>query len=421
MMLIHSLFSFLRSSLAIGCSLLVLVMGCDGIGGGEEEHPSPPRPLTAAEKTVVDADQRFGLRLLRATVDAEEAGENVFVSPISVSMALGMTLNGARGETRTAMERALEKQNLSPDEINDAYRGLIDLLEGLDPNVEVSIANSIWYREDVSVKQAFIDTNRTHFDAEVAGLDFASSGAPDRMNDWVNEETNGTISKIVSGPISDDILMYLINATYFKGAWRTQFDPEKTEEGPFHLADGATVTVPMMKRTEEVSPPLLRTDQFTAVDLAYGDSLYSMTILLPREDASVRGVVDSLDAEAWTRITTQMTATELGRLKMPKFTLQYERKMRDVLTDLGMGVAFTEQANFRGIADTRLAIHKVKHKTFLQVDEEGTEASAVTSVSVGPTSAPPSVVVDRPFVVVIRENHSDTLLFTGVVMNPTSG
>ncbi len=404
-------------------SVLVFLVGCDWIGENEEKEASPPRPLTATEKTVVDTDQRFGLKLLRATVDAEDAGKNVFVSPISVSMALGMTLNGARGETRTAMERALEKQDLSPPEINDAYRGLIDLLEGLDPNVEVALANSIWYREGVPVKQAFIDTNRTHFDAEVSGLDFSSPQASDRINGWVEDETRGNIPNIVPNQIPKEVIMYLINATYFKGPWRTQFDPAETEEEPFHRADGSTVTVPMMERTEEVSPPLLRTDQFTAIDLAYSDSLYSMTILLPHEDTSVGAVVDSLDAETWTQMTSQMRPTELSRLKLPKFTLRYEKELKEILSDLGMGVAFTEQADFRDIADTdrSLFISEVKHKTFLQVNEEGTEASAATSVGVGADSGPPSLVVDRPFVVAIRENHSGTILFAGTVMNPSSG
>jgi serpin B len=337
-------------------------------------------------------------------------------------MALGMTLNGARGETREAMEGVLEKQDLSPAEINDAYRGLIDLLEDLDPKVEVALANSIWYRESLPVRRAFIDTNRTHFDAEVAGLDFSDPGTADRINGWVNEETRGNIDEIVPASIPKHVVMYLINATYFKGAWRTQFDPAKTDDGDFHLADGSTVSVPMMKRTEDVNPPYLRTEQFTAVDLAYGDSLYSMTALLPRKGSSVREVVDSLDAEMWTRVTEQMRPRGLSHVKMPKFTLGYKKQLKDILTDLGMGVAFTDRANFRDIADTSLAISEVKHKTFLRVDEEGTEASGATSVGVGVvTSAPPSVVFDRPFVLAIRENHSGTILFLGTVTNPAAG
>jgi serpin B len=367
----------------------------------------------------VDTDNTFGLKLLRSAVHAEEESTNVFLSPISVSMALGMTLNGARGDTRAAMEATLEKQGLAPSEINDAYRGLIDLLEGLDPNVEVDLANSIWYRESFPVRQAFIDTNRTHFDAEVEGLDFADPAASDQINGWVNDETRGNIPNIVPNQIPADVIMYLINATYFKGPWQDRFNPAKTSHETFHRADGSTVTVPMMEKTEDVVHPSYATDQFQAVDLAYGDSLYSMTVLLPHKEATVQDVVDGLDTETWTEVTEGLTPTMFGRLQLPKFTLRYKKTLNNILTDLGMGIAFTDQANFRGIADKPLAISEVKHKTFLQVDEEGTEASGVTSVGIRVTSAPPSFVVNRPFVVVLRERHSDTILFIGTVMDPT--
>lgn len=407
--------------------VLGLLSGCDLFGSEKNSDETPkPRSLTTVEKQVVETDNRFGLKLLRSTVEAEHADagtpQNVFLSPLSVSMALGMTLNGARGETRAAMERTLEKQDLSPAEINDAYRGLIDLLETLDPNVDVALANSIWYREALPVRQAFIDTNRVHFDAEVAGLDFSSAEASDRINSWVDDETRGNIETIVPASIPDEIVMYLINATYFKGAWRTQFDPEKTEEEAFRLADGSTIQVPMMTQTEDIYHPYLRTEQFTAVDLAYGDSLYSMTLLRPNEGTSVATLVDSLDAEMWTRVTQEMKSRELSRVKVPKFTLRYEKTLGDILSNLGMDIAFDpKRANFRDIADASLFISKVKHKTFLRVNEEGTEASAATSVGVGATSVPPSIVLDRPFVLAIRENHSGTVLFLGVIANPNEG
>jgi len=411
-------------TLSIGTVLLGLVAGCDLFAPSEDASTAPPRALTSTEKQVVASDQRFGLRLFRTAFQAgsedANANGNVLLSPVSVSMALGMTLNGARGETRTAMEEALEKQDLSPAEINDAYRGLIDLLEGLDPTVEMALANAIWYRRSLPVRPAFIDTNEVHFDAEVTGLDFSDPDASKRMNDWVKDKTQSNIERIVPSEIPKATMMYLMNATYFKGSWRAKFDPEKTEDAPFHLADGSTTSLPMMERTENVRPPYLQTEEFTAVDLAYGDSLFSMTVLLPREKHTVADVVDDLDAEQWSRITEKMRPRALRRLAMPRFTVRYEKTLNDILSALGMTVAFTHQANFRGIADTSLALDKVKHKTFLRVDEDGTEASAATSVGVGIVSADPAVVVDRPFVVAIRENHSGTILFLGAVMNPSA-
>jgi serpin B len=405
---------------AVVTAALLLGAGCDSAGPDDASSDMPPRPLTATEVQVVAADNAFGFELLRSTVASEAPSTNVFVSPISVSMALGMTLNGARGTTRDAMETALQKQGLSPGAINDAYRGLIDLLEGLDPSVEVALANSIWYRNDLRVHPAFIDTNKVHFDAEVAALDFSAPSASERINDWAHANTRGNISEIVPAQIPPEIVMYLINATYFKAPWRIPFDPSNTDDASFHRADGSTATVPMMERTDAVNAPFVRTDAFTAVDLAYGDSLYSMTILLPNEGTSVREVVDTLDADTWAQTVDQMRPTALSRLALPRFDLRYKKELKDVLTELGMGVAFTEQADFRGMADTALAISEVTHKTFLRVNEEGTEASAATSVGIGVTSAPPSFVVDRPFVVAIRENHTGTILFVGTVMDPTA-
>lgn len=406
---------------AVPLAGLLFVAGC-GLTGSETDASAPadpPRALTAAEKQVVAADNEFGLSLFRETVGAD-AGENVFLSPLSVSMALGMTLNGARGETRAAMETALRKQDLAPGEINDAYRGLIDFLKGLDPSVQVAIANSIWHDSDFTVKQPFIDTNQEHFDAEVAGLDFADPSASKRINDWVAQATDDNIREIVPETIPDRMRMYLINATYFAGKWRVPFDPANTQERPFERADGSTVSVPMMERTEDVVHPVARTDAYTAVDIAYGDSLYSMTLLVPRGENTVEGLVDTLDADAWSRITDRMRSRELSRIQIPKFTLEYERSLNDILSSLGMGIAFSDAADFTDIADANLAITEVKHKTRLEVDEEGTEASAATSVGIGIVSLPPEVVVDRPFVVAIRENHSGTILFLGTVMDPTA-
>ena len=397
-----------------------LLGGCDLAGSDTDASApaDPPRPLTANETQVVEADNAFGLSLFRETVRAENGG-TVLLSPLSVSMVLGMTLNGARGDTRTAMETALRKQDLAPAEINDAYRGLLDLLTTLDPSVEVSIATSIWH-DDVDVKQPFIDTNREHFDAEVAGLDFADPSASDRINTWVADATGGNIDAIVPGRIPDHLRMYLVNATYFAGDWRVPFDPADTRERPFIRADGSTVSVPMMERTESVTHPFYRTDAFTAVDVAYGDSLYAMTLLVPRGDNTVQGLVDTLDTETWARITDRMSPRSLSRLQIPKFTLEYERSLPRILRSLGMGIAFSDDANFRDIADANLAIDDVKHKTTLRVDEEGAEASAATAVGIGVVSVPPEVIVDRPFVVAIRENHSGTILFLGTVMDPTA-
>jgi serpin B len=400
------------------CAILVVLAARCSSFEPEPERRSPPRPLTAAEQQIADADNRFGLKLFRAIRDGTP-DENIFISPLSVSMALGMTLNGANGETRAAMEETLEHAGLSETEINASYRGLIDLLTTLDPNVTLGLANSIWYREGFSVEPSFIEANQQYFDAAVEALDFGRPGAPDVINGWVSDNTNGTIETIVQS-IPGNVVMYLINALYFKGDWRTPFDEELTREAGFTRPDGTSSTVDMMT-LEDATLPVHFGERLTAVDLPYGDSLYSMTVLLPREGHAVDELAADLDAARWNQITDALAPQKLSALEMPAFKLEYEKGLEEVLTDLGMGIAFAPgRADFSGIqAGGGLWIDKVKHKTFIEVDERGTEAAAVTSV-IMVESLPPSIRVDRPFLFVIREQHSGTMLFIGQVTDPAA-
>ena len=404
----------MRSLLFVLLSAL-LIAGCSLSGPDESTNTAPPRALTAAEKQVVESDNKFGLKLFR-TISDEAAGENVFISPTSVSMALGMTLNGAEGETRAAMEEALEHAGLSEAEINESYRGLIDLLTTLDPEVTLSIANSIWHDQRFAVEPDFIDTNETYFDAQVEALDFADPGAVDTINNWVSDKTRGKIETILQS-ISPQEVMFLINALYFKGTWTYEFDEAETQDEAFTQHDGTTTQVPMMH--QETDLPYFETEQFQAVDLPYGDSLYSMTVLLPRDGHDVDALAADLDQEQWADWTSRFETRAID-LKLPRFTMDYKQNLNDALTALGMGIAFNcGQADFTGInANGGLCISRVKHKTFLEVNEEGTEAAAVTLVGVDVTSiggGPTAVHVNRPFVLAIREQHSGTLLFIGKV------
>lgn len=391
--------------LGVGLSRCTLV--------SSEDEPVVLRSLSAEEQRVVSSDNRFGLKLFRA-LNADAPEENLFISPLSVSMALGMTLNGANGETRQAMEETLELAGLTEEQINAAYRSLIDLLTQLDPDVAFTIANSIWHRDDFAVEPAFVDVNRRAFDAEVRALDFGAPEAPATINRWVEDATNGKIDRIIDA-IGPDMVMFLINAIYFKGTWTYAFDASETTEKPFTNLDGTVASVPMMR--QQASLPYLATETFEAVDLPYGDSLFSMTVLLPRPGVDVNELVAQIDQAQWDAWTGQFRARSVD-LQLPRFELAYEKKLNDVLTALGMGVAFTGAADFTGIHRAGgLKISFVKHKSFVEVNEEGTEAAAVTVVGIELTSAGGTarVHVDRPFVFVIRERHSGTLLFTGKV------
>jgi serine protease inhibitor len=407
-----------KSTVILGWLAILVTVGCKDLGTSSDQQRVPPRPLTSQEQAIVSADNAFGFKLLN-TVNQGEAGKNVFISPVSVSMALGMTLNGAVGATRDSMAWTLECAGLTQTDINTSYKSLIALLTGLDPKVQFKIANSIWYRPDLEVEEDFKSVNREYFDAEVNQIDFGDAGAAGTINSWVDRSTNGKIKKIVPDPIPREIVMYLINAIYFKGTWTYRFDAGLTRDDTFELHGGSTTPCRIMYQKGKFR--YLETDQLQAVDLPYGDAGFSMTILLPKAGIGIDQFLADVSGERWSEWTGALTETE-GEIFLPKFTLEYEKNLNDVLKAMGMAIAFAPDiADFTRI-DKRggLFISEVMHKTFVQVDEEGTEAAAATSVGIGRTSIGDQFVmrVDRPFVFAIRENHSGTILFIGKITDP---
>ena len=383
-----------------------------------------PRALTAGEQQLVAANNRFAFSLFREIARQEPAEKNLFISPVSIAMALGMTVNGAAGTTRDSMLRALELTDLSMAEVNAGYRGVIDLLRGLDRNVEFTLANSIWYRTGIVPDPGFLDDTRTFFDADVRSLDFASPTAARTINDWVSTATRGKIPTIVDSPIPDSVIMYLINAIYFRGNWTQQFDRALTRNATFNLLGGGLVLAPTMSHGDPAPARYYAGDGVTIVDLPYGGRAWSMTIVLPRSAAATDSVVAGLTAERWDTWMGLLDSTGVF-VTMPKFTLRNDLEMTGVLSALGMREAFCGpwHTDFTRLYPPGGAcITKVKHKTFVDVYEEGTEAAAVTSVEIGVTSAPLElrVVVDRPFLVAIRERLTGTVLFLGRVMNPVT-
>ncbi len=381
-----------------------------------------PRALTPQEQRLIDADNRFAIKLLKqATADTQDTLPNLFVSPLSVAMALAMTYNGAATTTQEAMRSTLELDSMSVGEVNESYRSLIDLLRNLDPHVHFQIANSIWYLQGYAIEQPFLDANRNYYDAQVTGLDFSSPTAVTAINDWVSAQTNGKIDKIVD-VIPDGMRLYLIDAIYFKGDWTKQFDPKLTQPRPFRLPDGSSVNVPTMTYGRAVDLRLAYHPDATIVDLPYGGTPFSMTIVLPRDTSTVEHLVAALTAEQWHDWTNNLHTGE-GELYLPKFKLTNTLGLIPTLGALGMGIAFGCQpltADFTRIhTPSELCITEVKHKSYVDVNEAGTEAAAVTSVGVGLTSVPPAIRMDRPFIFALRENLSGTILFMGVIRHPT--
>jgi serpin B len=396
-----------------------LLAGC----GGDAIGPITelPRALTAAESDLIAADNRFAFKLLEA-VAAGETGPNLFISPLSVGMALGMTYNGAAGETEVAMRQALELGGLTLEAINASYRGVIDLLRGLDPSVEFTIANSLWHRAGVTPAPDFLERVSRHFDANITGLDFASPTAAPTINAWVDDRTGGRIREIVEAPIDAATIAFLINAIYFKGSWTHRFDPDRTAPWPFQLANGSERDVPLMRSDGEIPVRYARVNDVDVLDLPYGGGAFRMTIVLPETPETLADLVARTTAAAWTGWTDALDSADLV-VALPKFSLSYEQSLNDELEALGMAIAFScddpPVADFSAmVPGGGVCLTEVKHKTFVDVNEVGTEAAAATSVGAGVVSAPPSVEVDRPFVFAIREALSGTILFLGVIGDP---
>ena len=402
-------------------AVLLLAGACTGATEPASDKPSPtldalPRALTAGEQRVIGATNDFSFALFRR-LSAAQQNDNVFTSPLSASMALGMTMHGAAGTTYDEMRATPGLGGTATEtEIGESYKSLIALLRGLDPAVDFRIANSIWYRTGFPVNQSFLDAGRDWFDARVSAIDFGSPAAVPTINAWVSTATAGKIPTIVE-TIRDDQIMFLINAIYFKGSWRTKFDPVQTVDAPFR-GIGGDQPAKLMHR--EGTMKYLQTAAFQAVDLPYGNSAYSMTVVLPNEGRGIDAVAASLESAAWTQWMNQFRNADVD-LHLPRFKLAWERGLIPDLQTLGMRAAFVPGgADFTRLspAGRDLYINVVKQKTYVDVNEEGTEAAAVTNVGVALVSMPVRIPfrVDRPFIVVLRERLSGTVLFVGKIV-----
>lgn len=398
---------------------VVASLVCGGCTPATEPGPPAaitalPRSLTNAEARTIESANAFTFELFKKAAGARP-DSNVFISPLSASLALGMTLNGARGSTFHSMRTAIQFGSATQNDINTSYQSLIALLRSIDPTVELEIANSIWYRNSVTLLAGFTDAAKTYFDARATGLDFTDVAASKAIvNGWVSDKTRGKIPSIIDD-ISQDDIAFLINAIYFTGKWRAKFDPAKTTIADFTTATGSVQHVPLMAQSEEHRYGGSGGAQI--VDLPYGNTAFTMTVVLPPPGISVEQYVTGLTPATWTSMTAAMSKS-LVNLTMPKLKLEYSRKMNDDLSALGMGVAFSDRADFSGMSTmSGLYIKYVKQKAYVDINEEGTEAAAVTVVGIGVVSAPASVTmrVDRPYLFVIRERFSGTIVFIGKV------
>jgi serpin B len=398
---------------------LLLSIGFVSCKKSEPAAQQDPKAITLSQKDkeVIASSNDFGISLFAKTAQTETG--NLMLSPLSASAALTMLLNGCNNETYDQLKTMLGyAPNLTIGEINQSYRSLISQLLDADEKVQLSIANAIFYRLGFQVKPAFLNTMATDFESQVSGLDFNAPAALSTINQWASDNTNGKIPKVLD-EISPQAVMFLMNALYFKGEWTQQFDAANTSLRPFNLEDGSTIQVPTMNE-EKVGALKYNGSDYTALEMPYGRKNFSMVLIVPNNNLS--DFYQSFDINTWNEITStfdQMNSWNETMVQLPKFKFDYEKKLNDQLIEMGMVDAFSPMAaDLSGISDADIFVSFVKQNTFVEVNEEGTEAAAVTTIGIELTSVGPYFVVDKPFIFAIRERTTNTLLFIGGVTNP---
>lgn len=395
--------------------LILLISACNS------NLPEPnPKPITLELKaqTLVKNNNEFGLEMFRR-LNTEEP-ENINISPLSVSLALAMTYNGACADTKAAMEKALKFEQYDTNDINQTFSDLIDALLNADNTITLDIAHSIWYKQGFNVLDTFKDINRNYYNAEVKELDFAQSDALDIINGWIEDNTGGKIRDMIE-EIDPNHVMFLINAIYFKGIWKTEFEEKNTYEQAFYITPDKSVNTQMMHKTDTVA--YQKTEIFSAIELPYGRGNFNMVILLPNEDSNLQTIIDSLTADNWSLWMNSFGNKQEVNITIPRFAIDYNKQLNDVLSDMGMKIAFESTADFCGInPDADLYIDYVQHNTFIDVNEKGTEAAAATVVAMRECVAMPPTVfnANRPFLYAITEKETGTILFIGKTVNPTN-
>lgn len=395
--------------------------GPDGGTAGADSLTALPRALSTGEQLAISGGNQFAFRLLR-TADVGSR-DNVLLSPLSVSFALGLTMNGAAGGTLTEMQQTLGWGSASRADINMAYRDLMTLLPTLDrANVQVQVANGVWVRTPNQPDTGFVSEARRFFAAPVHSLP-TPRAMYDSVNTWAARTTDGRIPRVLPGDPPQDLMMLLGNVVTFAGAWRDRFDPGNTRPRPFMLDNGGTVSVPMMSRQGAFRSAMLSggapgQPTVIAAELPYGNSAYSMLLLMP-SSGGVSTLVQRLDTALYGQISRALLPSSGGEIALPTFSLMRSRDLSRALMSLGMPRAFGAGAEFpRLFPSVRTAIDFVQHAVAVRVDEQGTRAAGVTVVGITRVSLPAGFVFDRPFVFLIRERLSGTILFAGVVRDP---
>jgi serine protease inhibitor len=395
------------------CIGMLAFTGCGNTGDGKPAEQALPYETGKIGTNVVERNTQFAFTIFKQ-LNEEDKGKSIFISPLSISTALSMAYQGAGTTTKDAMAKALGYQGMDIGEVNKSYQNLLRYLRQADSKVELNISNSIWIRDGIQVKDDFLSVNKDIFNADAIMLDFSKTSAADKINNWISDATKGKITKMIAPPIPEDAIMYLINAIYFKGDWKKQFEKKATFSTAFHTEDGKSDNIMMMSRNGKVEYG--EVEGTKAVRLPYGKGKIAMYCILPDKGTSIDGFIQGMSFDKWTSIKESISKKEEVILQIPRFSLEYGiKELNESLSTLGMGEAFGDNADFSGIREDT-SISRVLHKAMIEVNEGGSEAAAATVVEMRLTSAaidPISFVADRPFVFVIADDETGSILFMG--------
>jgi serine protease inhibitor len=403
--------------------LVVLLTSCEKKDTNEQVGDPVNIATEIYQKEVIDSANRFAFDLFKPALASAKGTENIMISPFSISSALSMTLNGAQVTTFEAIRKTLGLEQKNIEQINSTYLKLMTEMIPVDKRVVVEIANSVWVEKRLIVKQPFITELQKSYKAESRNIDVTNPDALNIVNGWIAGKTYNKITNMLD-KLDPDLAMLLINAVYFNGKWRNQFDKAETKEESFYVSASVSKTVPMMHQTENLKA--FRYNNLTIAEIPYGQGNYTMVVVLPDASLSTSEVANALTPTIWQEWMVLLDGnTHKVELSMPRFKYMYKRLLNNDLIGLGMGIAFTDLANFGNISEQDLKISRVLHQTFIETNEEGTEAAAATVVEFirttsNPTSQIAKVTLDHPFLYFIRETSTGALLFIGRVGDPTT-
>jgi len=400
--------------------LFLFFINCDTITNNKSSDLE--YSINSIPKKLINSNNDFSLRLFRILNPHDRDG-NIFISPVSVSFALGMTMNGSDGNTFDEMKTTLGFADFVLENINSTYADLIEELYNVSEGVEFNLANSIWFTDDLSLQSGFQSINKSYFDTKVEALDFGQkSECVNIVNKWVEDQTNEKI-KDFTNELDFNSIMLLVNAIYFNADWKYQFDEDITEKLPFYLNDAGFTTCDMM--SQKCKFKYIQNSELQAVELPYANENYAMIMIQPNN--TIDNYIEDFDRSRLNDILDNFKKDSVN-LTIPKLEIEYEKELSDILKEMGIVDAFdANKADFSKMFNELaggIYIKLVRQKSFINLDEKGTEAAAATVVVMDYKSAGGDdnneiyLTFNKPFIFLIREKRSESILFCGKVINP---